>query len=704
MQWWWNFIQKGGIMIFKKTKLYCKLLALCFLFQFISSCYIDEDTPDQEKVAAPQSNIALTASVSTSYVSPWETLTAVNDGVTPADSMDNADGAYGNWDGEENYNTYNYVQYNWGTIQDLASTSVYWWDDGLGIDQPTDAYIQYLDGNEWVDAGSIGTSLNQYNTLSLDVTTSGLRIYMISSMATGILEWEVYGTGAGQDDSDDGDQDDTDGDDTGGDDTDGDGTAYTWPTYNPTISYNFKDEYGDVPMPTQDLDDCSGVAGSLSSGWWTFRWGANKNPLVTEAAIRPMLERLNTDFAYFRDMGWPPDLRALNGYRSAVYLYGSGLCTDNASNTDLGGWQSAIYYNGQSWPMILASYYPVYSFDPACTYGDKVSQQGAMVHEGIHCILASLPGCKNAAWFHEGGNTWLQQEADSRRSGNYSSMGFLNAAAIIAPFMPIECYSGWLQDGSFGGPSAEGVNMYNNGTQICTWKNLLGGTQYGNLFPTFLGQALGDGSVPWIWKYCTSRVLEGMAATLGDDQIRRLICEYRAKQAVVDFGKWNNAVTALLDANMGAAIQEEWSPYNIDCPVWTATPYAVTTNNGNGLLTPAAWTTPGWSGANQIPLTVSGSSVTVNFQPIDANMTCQLCYIATDGTRVYSDIVSSGDCRLDLVKAPANNVVIAVICNTDYIYNGESTRTAHYDYRLQLGTGVTGTADVNQRWYRGANL
>ena len=96
---------------------------------------------------------------------------------------------------------------------------------------------------------------------------------------------------------------------------------------------------------------------------------------------------------------------------------GSGLCTDNASNTDLGGWQSTIHYQGQSWPMALISYYPVYCFD-------------------------------------------------------YSRMGYLNSAAYIAPFMPIECYSGWLQDGSFGGPSAEGVNRYQGNQQLCTWRNL----------------------------------------------------------------------------------------------------------------------------------------------------------------------------------------------------------------------------------------
>ena len=41
-----------------------------------------------------------------------------------------------------------------------------------------------------------------------------------------------------------------------------------------------------------------------------------------------------------------------------------------------------------------------------------------------------------------------------------------------------------------------------------------------------------------------------------------------------------------------------------------------------------------------------------------------------------------------------------MICNTDYIYKGEATRKAHFDYRLQLVTGVTGAADVNTKWYQ----
>jgi hypothetical protein len=474
------------------------------------------------------------------------------------------------------------------------------------------------------------------------------------------------------------------------------GDPYSWPKYNPTISYNFKDENPDFRMPTKDLDDCKGVVGTKSLGWWTFKWGASKNHLVTDAAITPMLERLNQEFAYFRDtMGWPPDKRVQDGYRSAVYLYGSGLCTDNASNTDLGGWQSSV----KGYPIILASYYPVYSFDPSCTYHDREYQMSAMVHEGIHCILATLPGAKKAAWFHEGGNTWLQQQSTAQQTGDYSSMGFLNGATLIAPFMPIECYSGWLQDGSFGGPSAEGVDMHKNGQQICTWRTFLGGTQYGNIFPTFLGEWLGLGSVPWIWKNCPDRILEGIAKALGEEQTRRLIMEYRAKQALIDMKKWSEACKKLLNDNFGRPIGAEWEPYWINCEIWNATPYAKTTVDENGVLIPEQRTTPGWSGANQIPLEVSGNFVSVDFQPIGENMSCQLCYRATDGTAVYSKPVTSGTCALRLDKSPARNVVIAVICNTDYIYKGEETRKKHYDYRLKPLTGVTKAADIFTRWY-----
>jgi hypothetical protein len=633
--------------------------------------------------ALAQTNIAPQATATTSYVSSWETIAALNDGYTPANSNDKSQGAYGNWN---NPNSTQWVQYDWSQTYKVTSIEVYWFDDGGGVLTPTTAYADYWNGAAWVRIGNIPLQKNAFNILAVpSIDMSRLRVSMLNTtQSTGILEWRVIGTGGTPPP-------------TGGE-------PYTWPAYSPNIRYNFKDEFPSLPVPTQILNDCPQVVGTTSSQWWAFRWGPNKNSLVTDNAVVPMLARMNTDFAYFRDqMGWPPDLRAKRGYRSCVYLYGSGLCTDNAPNTALGGWQSAIYYNGTSWPMVLASYYPVYSYDPACTFSDREFQKGAMVHEGIHSLLADLPGVKQSAWFHEGGNVWLQQTADARRSNNFSSMGDLNGTDFIAPFMPIECYSGWLQDDSFGGPSAEGVNMFNGNQQICTWRTYLGGHQYSSSFPTFLGNTLGDGAVPWIWRNAPNRVLEGIASGIGAGQMRRLITEYRAKQALVDFGPWKNAILALLNAHFGQSIGAEWQPSWLNPAPWIATPYAKTTNN-NGLLTPEARTLPGWSGANQIPLRVTGNMVTVNFEPIGANMTCQLVYRTTSGTPVYSQYVSSGACSLRLDQPPANGVVIAVITNTDYIYNGEATRKAHYDYRLRLVTGVTGTADINTKWYNSATL
>jgi len=714
-------------------------------------------------------NIALSAVVTTSFVSPWETLGAVNNNIQPTSSTKDQT-AYGNWNGEENYNTYNWVQYEWTSAQQISSTNIYWWSDGGGISQPTDAYISYWDGVEWVKAGTIGKELNIYNTLQLNFLTKKIRINMVSLTSTGILQWQVMGaqgpacnatllTPYVQVDTNPLVQSNfanvlisqtlhlsVESKDSGrwvwtgpkgftastaevtltniqsdqagaytvtfinscGETSvqtfpitvlaNNNGDSYIWPSYTPTLNYNFKQEFPDLAEPTKDLDDCPDVVGTQSSGWWTFKWGPNAKKLVTSAAITPLLARLNKDFAYFRDvMGWPPDKRAKEGYRSAVYLFGSGLkCIDSADSTELGGWQSAI----GDYPCILASYYPIYSFDPACTYNDKESQMGAMVHEGIHAVLADLPGAKNSAWFQEGGNTWLQQEAAATQSGDYSSMGFLNGCAFIAPFMPIECYSGWLQDGSFGGPSAEGVNMTNDaGNQVCTWRKFLGGTQYGNTFPVFLGTSLGKGSVPWIWRHCKSRVLEGMADSLGDTQVRRLIAEYRAKQAVIDFGVWTVAVKKLLNDDFKMSIGAEWQPSWLSPDTWMATPYVKTIKDSNGVLIPESRTTPGWSGANQIPLHVTGNSVTVNFQPIGSNMTCQLCYRTKDGEIVYSQLVYGGDCTLKLDKTPANGVVFAVISNTDYVYNGEETRKAHFDYRLKPGVGVEGTADIYMKWY-----
>lgn len=198
---------------------------------------------------------------------------------------------------------------------------------------------------------------------------------------------------------------------------------------------------------------------------------------------------------------------------------------------------------------------------------------------------------------------------------------------------------------------------------------------------------------------------------LGEYHTRRLIREYRARQVMCDFGRWSAAYKKLLNDNWGATIDQEWSPYWIDCAPWTARCYVVTNNSG-GILTPERRTLPGWSGANQIPLTATSATgtVTVNFTPLGTNLgtnlSCQLVYRATDNTVIYSKPVSGGTCSLTppAGKAIKNNVVVAVICNTDFIYNGESSRTNKFDYRLQItgpGTGgISGAANIASKWWQ----
>jgi len=465
---------------------------------------------------------------------------------------------------------------------------------------------------------------------------------------------------------------------------------YTFPAYEPNLDYDFRDEFADIDPSSFEVYlgcDESEVAGYRTDGWFAFIWGPNRNPDITDEDIDQMLAELNEDMAYARDvMGWPPDRLAQEGYYSNVYLYGSGLCTDNASNTETGGWQSGI--NG--YPMVLLSYYPIVNHD-----------RGGITHEAIHAIMASMDGRK-AHWFNEGGNTWLQMNMSAEQTGNYG-VGFLDGVPFLAPHQPIECYSGWLQDGSFGGPDAEGVNQTSGGQQISTWRDYLGGSQYNSVFSHFLALYVSPGSNAWLWSNTNHiNVLETLADGLGVEQTQRAILEYRARQALLDFGPWTEAFAEPINGNWGRTIGAEEIAGGIlmEPPAHQLTAYAKTTLDGS-TLTPDPLTLPGWSGANQVPLTISGDAgeVRVDFEPLGENMRLQLAYRAEDGSAVYGQPIESGTSCLRLDQTPRDGVVIAVVTNVDHLYEGETTRTTKYDYRLHLEAGVTGTADVMDQYF-----
>ena len=479
-----------------------------------------------------------------------------------------------------------------------------------------------------------------------------------------------------------------------------------WPDWNQAIHYNFNEQDNKCEKPTKNLPYSSNLYKQYEGEWWSFFVGKKANSLVkdNETAAKEMLARLDKDFSYISDvMGWPRDLAPQKGYRSAVFLYGSGLSTDSASNTELGGWQSSVGVGGTTYPIILASYYPVYCFDPACPYSDRESQMSAMVHEGIHAVFASMPGCRKASWFHEGANCWLQAtmtyEQNYGKEYDAEDFGWLSMGSIMAPFMPIECYSGWLTDGSFGGPGAQGVI----GSTPGNVRKVIGGVQYSELFPTFLGEIVDYMAVPWVWMNCTGYVLEGIAEEIGEEKMHTMIQEYRARLALCDLGKYTKAVNHTYNTYQGYIIESEsWS---VESTPWRCTPYAPLSEDEEGWLAPDLATAPGWTGANIVPIAVEESPLTVCFKPngeisTTENMSCQLCYRTEDGTTVYSEPFSEGSCTLNFDKyKPARGIVFAVVCNLDYTFTKhENIRKNHYDYRLKLSDGAY-PANVYGDWF-----
>ena len=491
------------------------------------------------------------------------------------------------------------------------------------------------------------------------------------------------------------------------------GDAYTWPAYRSDLDYDTRANLGEIKPPTKFNNNCSGVTGKKAGKWWAFYWGKDRDSRITDVTIDSLLKKYDTDFTYLYDsLGWAPDAQAQDGQYSAVYYYGSGTCAGGAKTDTTGGWQTVV----AGYTAVAASFYPVYSFNTSCPYRDRVSQMDAMIHEGIHSMTNGYPGAKQAHWFQEAGNTWIQQDMFARRNGVYSGMGFLNAATVIAPFMPIECYSGWLIDGTFGGPGAQGVTGKNQ-------RYLLGGAQYSNIFPTFMGTWLGTGSVRWVYGHAygkTTYLLEtyGLDIGLGDEGVRRLITEFRARLAMLDMKKWSNEIKALLNNNFGSQSyweQDYWDNRNYSY-TWKMTPYqSVTVSNGDWV--PNQDLTPGWSGSNVIPLKLKDGATQISMtlypngsHSTNDNMRLVLAYRATDGTPVYSAPVKGNETAiLKIAKTPSSTggskMAFAIVVNTDYNYSkNPDMRTYHYDYRLKPEEGINGAGDANTKYYNDFKL
>ena len=223
------------------------------------------------------------------------------------------------------------------------------------------------------------------------------------------------------------------------------GEPYDWDANGPKWSYDFRDEYPGgfaVPTKTHTFKKKNGSSANQVHGeWWSVYWGDNLNSECGSAetaqkAMENAVAKFDTDFAYIRnEMGWPPDINARKGWKSFVYVFGSGLANDNTSSTEKGGYQSQTYADGSSWPCVWASYYPMSRFrdDADKKWDDGDYQREAMIHEGIHALFADYPGCKKSAWFQEAGNVWLQGAMGAKRGQGAQVSGWLGVGNLVIP-------------------------------------------------------------------------------------------------------------------------------------------------------------------------------------------------------------------------------------------------------------------------------
>jgi len=144
-------------------------------------------------VNANLTNLALVAIASASFVSPDQTLSAINDGnvVNPATH-------YGNW---PNGGT-QWIEYRWPVKISTNKAEVFWYQDGRGLQLPAACRITYWNGTDFVpvaNAQGLGVAQGSNVTTFDEVTTDRIRLEMDAAggpqISTGVNEFRVFDSG-----------------------------------------------------------------------------------------------------------------------------------------------------------------------------------------------------------------------------------------------------------------------------------------------------------------------------------------------------------------------------------------------------------------------------------------------------------------------------------------------------------------------------
>jgi DUF1680 family protein len=155
--------------------------------------------PYEEKIVRPQSTptFASSAVASTSHTYQGDTEKALNDGIEPKHSNDQAIPRFTWWNHK---GTKEWVQYDFEKPHKFQSIEVYWFDDtndGGGCHVPASWKLLYRTGGQWKEVSNIsgyGLEKDKYNKVTFDqIITKALRIevQLEPDLSGGILEWRV---------------------------------------------------------------------------------------------------------------------------------------------------------------------------------------------------------------------------------------------------------------------------------------------------------------------------------------------------------------------------------------------------------------------------------------------------------------------------------------------------------------------------------
>jgi hypothetical protein len=154
-------------------------------------------TPDKAQLPPPPT-LAGESKITASHVWSMDTLSAVNDGEEPKNSMDHDVPRLTFWD---HRGTTEWVQYDFKAPATVSAVEVYWFDDTGrgGCRVPASWSLQYHDGSQWKPVTGVteyGVKRDTYNRVAFTpVTTPALRleVKLQPGFSGGILEGKVVG-------------------------------------------------------------------------------------------------------------------------------------------------------------------------------------------------------------------------------------------------------------------------------------------------------------------------------------------------------------------------------------------------------------------------------------------------------------------------------------------------------------------------------